>query len=340
MSEVLFGLTRLVKSYDGRNVLDIENASFEEGRITGLLGPNGAGKTTLLEILGFLLRPTSGEVRFNGKRVDYEAGGLLDLRRRVVLVQQQPILFSTSVGNNVSFPLKVRKVSKQKRDAITSELLDLVGMRAFSDAKAYKLSGGETQRVAIATALAASPQAILMDEPTSNVDVENRMVIENIIRDINETKKMTVIFTTHDLIQAARLTHETVSLFEGKVADSVVENIVSTTIEVDAEGRHYCKLHDGLTLYVRAKGTGPVRVSVNPNAVRIRTGSVEPASINTFQGKLMQLTDERHHVRALFDVGFPISALIPKTSLSGLSIGIGDVLYLTCPPEGIEIYRV
>ena len=337
---MIFGLTRLQKSFDGRNVLDIESASFEAGRITGLLGPNGAGKTTLLEILGFLLRPTGGEVRFNGQKVDYEAGGLPALRRRVVLVQQQPILFSTSVKNNVSFPMKIRKVSKKDRERITAELLDLVGMRAFSDAGAHKLSGGETQRVVIAAALAASPQAILMDEPTSNVDVENRMVIEGIIRDINDTKKMTVIFTTHDLIQAARLTHETVSLFEGKVADSVVENIVSTTIEVDADGRRYCKLSDGLTLYVKAKGTGPVRVSINPKAVRIRTDSAEPAPINTFQGKLMQLTDENKHVRALFDIGFPVSALIPKASLSGLSVGIGDVLHLTCPPEGIEIYHI
>jgi tungstate transport system ATP-binding protein len=98
-------------------------------------------------------------------------------------------------------------------------------MRDFGHARAHKLSSGETQRVSIARALACFPEVILLDEPTANVDVENQIAIERIIREINRTKSISVVFTTHNMIQASRLADETVFLYEGKVARSIYENI-------------------------------------------------------------------------------------------------------------------
>ena len=217
---MLFELNNLKKTYDGRTVLDLERLSLDREKIISLLGPNGAGKTTLLEIMAFLSRPSSGEVWFNQEKVDFTTSKLIHLRRKVVLVEQQSILFTTRVWKNVAFPLRIRGTSKARRDQIVEELLDLVGMGAFRHAKAHKLSGGETQRVAIARALACSPEVILLDEPTANVDVENQIAIERIIQEINQTKGISVIFTTHNMIQASRLADETVFLYEGKVARS------------------------------------------------------------------------------------------------------------------------
>ncbi|MGD9033249.1 MAG: ABC transporter ATP-binding protein, partial [Desulfobacteraceae bacterium] len=172
---MLYELYNLRKIYDGRPVLDLENLSLEKGKVLGLLGPNGAGKTTLLQILGFLLDPSAGDLRFENKSVDFAGASLMALRRRVVLVQQQPILFTSTVSKNVEFPLKIRDIPKERRNRVVEELLDLVGMGAFRAARAHKLSGGETQRVAMARALACSPEVILLDEPTANVDVENQI---------------------------------------------------------------------------------------------------------------------------------------------------------------------
>ena len=112
---LLYNITRLKRIYGSRTVLDIEDLSMEQGKVIGLLGPNGAGKTTLLEILAFLQRPDSGSVYFRDEAVDFGNSDLFSLRRKVVLLQQHPILFSMNVLKNVEFPLKVRKKAKKAR---------------------------------------------------------------------------------------------------------------------------------------------------------------------------------------------------------------------------------
>ncbi|UCF57264.1 MAG: ATP-binding cassette domain-containing protein [Deltaproteobacteria bacterium] len=335
---MFYELKDLKKIYDGRTVLDLKDLSLEKGKVLGLLGPNGAGKTTLLEILAFLLAPSSGEVWFEKEKVDFTSGSLMDLRRKVVLVQQQPILFTSTVSKNVEFSLKIRKTPKERRDGIVEELLDLVGMGAFRYARAHKLSGGETQRVAIARALACFPQVILLDEPTANVDVENQITIERIIQEINRVKGISIIFTTHNMVQASRLADETVFLFEGKVARSIYENIFSGRIETNARGFKYCVLQNGLRLRVYTRKSGTIRISIDPSAVEISQSGSDVSVENTFRGRLIQLTDEQSRVRALVDVGIPLSVLITKEVFRSRQLGMGEDVWLTCPVESIAVF--
>jgi tungstate transport system ATP-binding protein len=334
---MLFELRNLKKTYDGRTVLDLERLSLDRGKIISLLGPNGAGKTTLLEIMAFLSSPSSGEVWFDQEEVDFTASKLIHLRRKVVLVEQQSILFTTKVWKNVAFPLRIRGTPKARRERIVEDLLDLVGMGGFRHAKAHKLSGGETQRVAIARALACSPEVILLDEPTANVDVENQIAIERIIQEINQTKGISVIFTTHNMIQASRLADETVFLYEGKVARSIYENIFSGHMETDRTGSKHCVLQCGLRLGVGSEKSGPVRISIDPSAVKISQSRSNASMENTFQGKLIQLTDEKSRVRVLVDVGIPLSVLISKEVFGSLGLAMGQDVWLTCPQAGIQV---
>jgi len=335
---MLYKLKRLKKVYNHRTVLDIEGLTLEKGQVTGLLGPNGSGKTTLLKILTFILEPTSGEIRFKGKRVDFASGKLIDLRRKVVLVQQQPILFTSTVANNVAFPLRIRKIEKTERERLVGELLELVGMLSFRDAMAHRLSGGETQRVAIARALACFPEVILMDEPTANVDVENQIVIERIIGEINEKREISVIFTTHNMIQASRLAEKTIFLFEGRVARSTYENIFSGYIQEDEKGEKTCILQSGVKLHVKNGKPGPVRISIDPELIKIGHGDGGQSSQNMFTGRLIQLTDENSRVRALMDVGIMLSVLIPKYRLDDLDVRVGMKVWVRCPAESIEVF--
>ena len=334
---MLFQLKNIIKAYDGRAVLDLKHLSLQKGKVIGLLGPNGSGKTTLLEILAFLLPPTSGEIWFKQEKVNSNMGRLMKLRRKVVLVQQHPILFTTTVYKNIDFPLKIRNTPKIRRSEIVDELLELVGMASFRNAGAHTLSGGQTQRVAIARALACSPEVVLLDEPMSSVDVENQITIERIIREINQIKGISVVFTTHDVVQTSRLADDTIFLLEGKVAKSIYENIFSARIETGTGDHKICTLQNGLRFKVKSEKSGPLRISITPGEL-ILSANIPTAAENTVKGKIIQLNEERIHVRALVDAGVPLNVLIPKESFNHHDMGIGDDVWVTCPVESIDIF--
>ncbi len=334
---MLYQLKNIIKAYDGRAVLDLKHLSLQKGKVIGLLGPNGSGKTTLLEILAFLLPPTSGEIWFKQEKVNSNMGRLMKLRRKVVLVQQHTILFTTTVYKNIDFPLKIRNTPKIRRGEMVNELLELVGMASFRNAGAHTLSGGQTQRVAIARALACSPEVVLLDEPMSSVDVENQITIERIIREINQIKGISVVFTTHDVVQTSRLADDTIFLLEGKVAKSIYENIFSARIETGTGDHKICTLPNGLRFKVQSEKSGPLRISIAPGEL-ILSANIPTAAENTVKGKIIQLNEERIHVRALVDAGLPLNVLIPKESFNRHDMGIGDDVWVTCPVESIDIF--
>jgi len=334
---MLYELKNLIKKYNDRIVLNLKTLGFEEGKVTGLLGPNGAGKTTLLEILAFILNPFSGEVFFKNRKIKYNNSSLLEERREVVLVQQNPVLFTTSVFNSVAFPLKIRKIDKEKRDATVHELLTLVGMNYFMDAQGQNLSGGETQRIAIAQALACSPEVILLDEPTSSVDIENRGGIEKIIRDINREKGISIIFTTHDMLQASRISDNTIYINNGMLSSSIHENIFSGTI-FSEENNKYCVIRDNVSFSVISDRSGPVRVSIDPTKIRIFKDANNTAlKGNILNGKVVQLTDEVERIRVSVNAEIPLILLIDKSEYNANRISIGENILLECPAESIGI---
>jgi tungstate transport system ATP-binding protein len=334
---MLYELKNITRNYDGRNVLDL-SLSLEKGRLTGLIGPNGSGKTTLLEILAFLASPTSGEIFYKGSSVDFGKTDLIRLRRSAVLVQQKPILFTRSVFSNVEFPLKIRNVKKNEREKIVNQLLAMVGMERFSSARAHTLSGGETQRVAIAQALACSPDVILMDEPTASVDVENRIITERIIRDINRLKGISVIFTTHDMIQASRIADDIICLNEGKITESVHENIFGGSMETDAEGVKFCVIQEELKIPVKTWKSGQVRVFINPDALSIHKFPGDIKAGFSVKGRVIQLSDEKGSIRALVDIGVPLTIIIPFNAARDVLPGIGEDAWVTFSPERIDVF--
>ncbi len=152
----------------GRKVLDDVTLQVQEGEILALLGPNGSGKTTLLKVLAFLLKPESGEVKFQGEKVVDE--NLERMRLQSTLVFQKTLLFGTNVFNNVAYGLKMRKMSKAAVKEEVERVLALVKLKGFEKRAAKKLSGGEQQRVALARALVLRTKLLLLDEPTANLD--------------------------------------------------------------------------------------------------------------------------------------------------------------------------
>jgi ABC-type sugar transport systems, ATPase components len=211
----MYRLQSIRKRYGSNVALDIEELTIVEGRLYTLTGANGAGKSTLLSILAFLAPPTSGDIFYAGKRVDWDHGSVEEYRRKVTLLHQSPYLFGGSVHDNVAFGLKVRGIQGEEQRRRIDKALDVVGLRGFRDRKARELSGGEAQRVAMARALALNPEVLLLDEPLANIDRETTGLLETVIASL-PAQGTTVVMTTHDPEHPGRLNGESIFLEGGR----------------------------------------------------------------------------------------------------------------------------
>lgn len=206
-------MENLTKEYEGRRVLDIVQLRIGSGALCGIIGPNGAGKSTMLNLIAGLMKPTGGKLHY-GDDTAAEAP-YLDM----TMVFQSPYLIRTTVEKNIAYPLKLRGWDQIKIDKRVEELAAELGLTDFLKQKSWKLSGGETQKVALARALSFSPKLLLLDEPTANVDPSTTAEIERMLRKINEKEGTTVILITHNLVQARRLCREVLFMDQGKVVE-------------------------------------------------------------------------------------------------------------------------
>ena len=338
---MVYTLKQLTKLFGTRTVLDIPDLTIEDGSITALLGPNGAGKTTLLNILGFLDPPTSGQIQYHGRPVRFAEFQLQVLRKEVVMVDQHPILFSTTVFKNLEFGLRIRGIARKKREHIIEEALDMVDMGPFIRSQAHRLSGGETQRVALARGLALSPKVFLCDEPTSSVDVENQTTILNILKRINEDRKITVIFTTHDRSRVADLAHHSLVLDNGRLVPNIYENIFSGKLFRNGQRQFRCRIREGISLTlartqsdVRAER---VRIFIDPERI-VPLGMAEiPGGSNRIQGKVVQIISENGKIRMVIDGGLRLTILISRDDYENTRPLVGGHVTVCIPPDAVQV---
>ncbi len=331
----LFTAEGLVMQYGERRVLDLPRLTVPAERTVALLGPNGAGKTTLLHILGFLLPPTRGRIRYRREAVRYADRTLRALRRRIILVEQHPIMFSTTVARNVEFGLKIRGLDAGERRRRVDQSLERVGLRSLARAHGRQLSGGETQRVAIARALACEPEVLLLDEPTANVDIENRLAIEEIITTLRETRGLSVVFCTHDHLQAARLAQEKINLFNGCLDPRHYENIFSGRCIATPRGAR-CVVNGKLRLPAPATDQDTIRIAVDPRQLRLLPATAADTT-NGIEGRVIQLCEEGRWIRVVVAVGLPLAVLMPVADYHRRPLQIGDAVCLVCPPEAVSL---
>jgi tungstate transport system ATP-binding protein len=216
--ETVYRLARLSKTYGERLVLDVKELEIGRGEVFALVGPSGSGKSTLLRLLNFLEEPTGGSLEFTGTVYRSGVEMPLELKRRVTMVFQRPMLFDRSVWDNVTYGLRLRG-QRDAHDQVM-EALDEVGLAHLAKQRARTLSGGEAQRVALARAIVLQPDVLLLDEPTANLDPYNVGLIENIIRRINEQHGTTLVLVTHNVFQARRLASRVSFLLDGKVIET------------------------------------------------------------------------------------------------------------------------
>jgi NitT/TauT family transport system ATP-binding protein len=203
---IRFADVRLVFAGQERDVLVLDGVSFDvqPEKITTVVGPSGCGKTTLLRLAAGLVRASSGTVFYDGAPVD-------GLNTRVGYVTQDNNLFPwlTAVGN-VEFPLAVRGIAARERREKALHWLHMVGLEGFENHYPSQLSGGMQKRVSIVRTLVYEPSVVLLDEPFGALDAQTRMGLHHELLQLWRERKCTMLFITHDLVEAITLSDQIV----------------------------------------------------------------------------------------------------------------------------------
>lgn len=216
MSETLYTLRQVTKTYRERAVLNVDKLDIYRGEILAIVGPSGAGKSTLLRLLNFLEYADSGTLAYREHTI--ARGSVpLPLRREVTTVFQRPALLSTNVWQNTVYGLRLRGARNGHQTVATA--LERLGLTALSQAQARTLSGGEAQRVALARAMVLRPTVLLMDEPTANLDPYNVGLIESVVGELNREQASTIVLVTHNIFQAKRLAQRVALLLNGAIVE-------------------------------------------------------------------------------------------------------------------------
>ena len=217
-------LKNIVKTYDTPNgsvhALKDINLEIKRGEIYGIIGLSGAGKSTLVRCINMLERPTSGSVIVNGKDLTtMTESQLREARKDIGMIFQHFNLLSTStVYDNIAFPLKLAGKSKEEIKAKVEPLLKLVGLENKAHQYPSQLSGGQKQRVAIARALCMDPDMMLFDEPTSALDPEMIKEVLEVMKDLGK-QGMTMIVVTHEMGFARKVGSRVVFLDHGEIIE-------------------------------------------------------------------------------------------------------------------------
>ncbi len=345
MEKKLIDLRNLTVSYGDNVVLDNLNLYINEKEFITLLGPSGCGKTTTLRAIAGFLKPDSGDVIFEGKRINDVPAH----KRKVNTIFQRYALFShLNVYENIAFGPRLQKKSKDEIRKTVASMLELVNLKGFEKREIDSLSGGQQQRVAIARALANNPHVLLLDEPLGALDLKLRKDMQRELKTIQKELGITFIYVTHDQEEALSMSDRVVVMDKGKiqqigtpediynepvnafVADFIGESNIVDAIMLD----DYKVTFGGVIFECLDKGFDKdefVEAVVRPEDIKI----VKVGSKAALTGTITSVTFKGVHFEVLVDVGGFIWMI--QTTMEGLEAGKKIGMYIE--PDAIHIMK-
>ena len=355
----LIEVVGLYQRYGEREILRNININVGKGEVFALIGPTGAGKTTLLRLIDLLEVPTSGRIYFDGIDVTQYTGMKLEVRRRMAFVLQKPILFNTSVYNNIAYGLKWRGMGGKSTRQKVNSILEVVELSSYKNRNAKTLSGGETQRVAIARAMAIEPEVLLLDEPTANLDPISTSNIEELITNIIRQYKTTIIMATHDMSQGQRLADRIGVLINGEIIQTGdqrevfasprnrevaqfvgVENIIDGVITSNEQGVVTIDINGNIIEAISDYAVGEeVCACVRPEDITLALSKAPSSARNSFTGQITRVVSLGPLNRIEIDCSFRLVALVTKKSAEELNLEGGRSIYATFKATGVHILR-
>ena len=338
--------------------LDIPQLNIESGETLALIGPNGAGKSTVMLAIAGLLKPNAGSIRFEGTSLTEIP--ILQYRRKLGLVLQEPLLLNSSVFNNVATGLRFRNYAKSEIKCRVDLWLERLGILSLNKRSARKLSGGESHRVSLARTFVLEPELLLLDEPFSALDAPTRTALLQELQTLLHELHTTTIFVTHDLDEALLMANKVAVLIDGKlhqtgspqeVFSAPVDAQVAAFVGVETivPGK-VIESHEGLAVVksngfiLEGMGNIPagrgVFLCLRPEDVTlwaVDTAQPKSSARNHLQGKITSLQPQGALVRVVVDCGFPLVSLITRASALLLELKPGKEVIATFKATAVHL---
>ena len=329
------------------------NLEVKDGEYFILLGPTGAGKTVLLEAIAGLCPIKSGQIKVNNRDVTL----LGPEKRNIGFAYQDHMLFPhLTVAMNICFGLKQMAKSKQEMEAIASRLAGLLGISHLLDRKPDTLSGGESQKVALARALAIEPELLLLDEPLSALDPETREATQRELRQLHDQLKVTTIHVTHDFEEAVALGDRIAVLGNAHIIQTgtpqqifrspnsefvarfaLARNIFNGDVQDGRSGQATFSVN-GTKLAVVTELRGQLHATIRPEDILISREPLASSALNSLSGAITHIADKGSVIYLTVSVPPDFRCLITRRSYEELGLIEGMKVYITFKASAIHIF--
>ncbi len=313
-----------------RTILDLPQLDIPSGKLIALLGDNGAGKSTLLNLLALTHPPSQGTLTCQQQALTPTSQK--HMQRQIGYVAQQPYLLRGSVADNIQLGLKLQGIPYEQHGVRIDDALAQVGLSQLANQSASGLSGGERKRVAIARAIAHQPNILLLDEPFSHLDTHGRKQLTQIIQHYAEQKNHTVIFSTHDHLQALSLTDDVICLNHGKISPAPRLNLFRGTQQ------HHVFDTGKLKIEIPQDNERSDYIAIDPKEIVISKQALHSSMRNHFLGRLILIAEENNVIHLTVDCGEYFHVLISPQSLELLDLSVGKKLWVSFKSNAVQCF--
>lgn len=342
----MLSVKNLSKDYGEFAIRDV-SFEVEEGEYFVLLGASGVGKTVLLEAIAGLVRPDSGQVFLDGRDITNEK---IQKRGLGLVYQDQALFPHMTVRGNIAYGLRHRRFTRDRIREKVNRMAQLVGAEDLLHRYPSTLSGGETQRVALARTLAIHPRCLLLDEPISSLDMQSRSEMRALLRTLHR-KGHTLLHVTHDYEEALSLasrvgimedgalvqTGEPKELFHNPRSQFVaqfigIRNFFKGRLEAPGSGNGTTSrfVANGLHLSVLTDGkAGPGHLMLRSEDITVSKSRTDTSALNNFKGLIVDIAPARLGVEVTVDIGVDITALVTQGSVSRMTLECGQDVWIS-----------
>jgi tungstate transport system ATP-binding protein len=347
----------------GIRVVDIPHLCLRENEILALIGPNGSGKSSLLLSLMCLLNRINGQIIYKGNTIDSRKS-ILEYRRNIAMVFQEPLLFDTTVYENVASGLKLRGYRRSEIKDRVMTCLEKFNLHKMAARHARKLSGGEAKRVSLARAFAVEPDMILFDEPFASLDTPTRQTLSEEMGNIIRAARVSAILVTHDQSEALRLSDRIIVMNEGHIIQDDLPAVVMTH-PANEFVANFVGMDTILKGTVAANNNGLLSVSVSMNGEKIieavgdlPSGSdvyccIHPENVvidltdpdhatsarNGFPCRIQRIVSEGFYFKITLDCGFPLISTVTMDSFATLNLSPGKEVFASFKATAVRVIQ-
>lgn len=356
----LLELRDLEVARGGVPVLQVPSFRLHEDERVALIGPNGAGKSTLLLSMMCLLERSAGEVLYRGEPIS-SARAAISSRRKLAMVLQEPLLFDTTVYENVASGLRIRGVGARELRRRVLEYLERFALADLADRSARRLSGGEARRVNLARALVVEPEVVLLDEPFASLDLPTREAITTDLERTIRERRMAAVLVTHDQAEALRLSDRIAVMNGGRIVqvdvpsavmNNPVDERVASCVGMEtilegvvrrAAGWDLVVEVGGREIHAIAAGAPQERVYCCVRPENVILEAVDPSRTssarNVFPARICSVTSVGPYLKVKLDCGFPLVANVTAESFATLRLEPGAHVFASFKATAIHVIR-